>query len=160
MLQEGKSKTQLNDGYVRNMLGSDAGGNLESTGANLCLEDMECNFESQVIQLMRIECCSDESKTFHQDHSVGKITLHSNKQHSGKILSTEVANKRDDVTIIEKSEKISNAIRNQNLNGAYSGNIESNNRQHEQDGNKQRLLIGSTSAVESVTKALDLPNDR
>ncbi|KAA6382518.1 MAG: hypothetical protein EZS28_021953, partial [Streblomastix strix] len=126
MLQEGNSKTQLNDGCVRNRLGSDAGGNLESTGANLCVGDMEWNSESQFLQLMRIECCTDE----------------------------------DDVTIIEESEKISNTIRNQSPNGAYSGNTDSNNRQLEQDGNQRRLLIGSTSTVESVPKASDLPNDR
>ncbi|KAA6393181.1 MAG: hypothetical protein EZS28_011294 [Streblomastix strix] len=35
MLLEGNSQIQLNDGCVRNRLGSDAGGNLQSIGANL-----------------------------------------------------------------------------------------------------------------------------
>ncbi|KAA6380692.1 MAG: hypothetical protein EZS28_023781 [Streblomastix strix] len=160
VVQERIFKTQLNDKCVRNRLESDAGGNSKSTGANLCVGDMEWNSKYQIFQLKRIECCSDESKTFHQDYSGRKVSMHQNKQRSDRILSLEVDNKKKDVSIIEESEKINNTIRNQNLNGTYSGNSELNNRQLEQGGNKRGLLIGSTNTVESVPKASDIPNDR
>ncbi|KAA6401853.1 MAG: hypothetical protein EZS28_002614 [Streblomastix strix] len=160
MLQEGYSKTLLNDGCVRNRLGRDAGGNSESTVANLCIRDIEQNSESQILKSKRNESCSDEFETFHQDYSERKLSLHSKKQHSNRILSVEVENKSDDVPIIEESETICNTIRNQNLNEQYSWNIELNNRQLGSNGNKRKLLTGSTNAVENVPKTSDLPKDR
>ncbi|KAA6372346.1 MAG: hypothetical protein EZS28_032125, partial [Streblomastix strix] len=158
MLQDGYSKTLLNDRCVRNRPGSDTGGSLESTGANLCVKDMEQNFESQFLKSKRNESCSDESETFYQDFSEGKISLLSNNQHSSRILSAEIITKRDDDTIIEESERIRNTIWNQNLNGTYSWNVELNNRQLDQDGNKQKPLTGSTCAAEYEPKASDLLN--
>ncbi|KAA6359659.1 MAG: hypothetical protein EZS28_044814, partial [Streblomastix strix] len=160
MFYEGYSQALLNERCVRNRLGSEIGENSEPIRANLCIGDIRWNSQSQILQLKRTECCSDESKTLHQDYSQGNISLNSNRLHNNRVLSEEMENIRDDVVIIDESEKTSYIIWNQNLNITYSGNIESNNRWLEQDGNQQKLLTGSTSTVVSVPKASDLPSNR